>query len=67
MHLTPLDVAWRERNRIREGEGRRIVESLVHSIEAYAAEINKVYMRQPSQRLKERKKWCKPISLECSS
>jgi hypothetical protein len=40
--------------RIREGEDRRIGESLVHSIEAYAAEINKVFMPQPSQILKEK-------------
>jgi hypothetical protein len=40
--------------RIREGEDRRIGESLVHSIEAYASEINKVFMPQPSQILKEK-------------
>jgi hypothetical protein len=40
--------------RVREGEGRRIAESLVHSIEAYAAGINKAFMPQPSQILKEK-------------
>jgi hypothetical protein len=56
--------------RVREGEGTRIAESLVHSIEAYAAEINKVSMPQPSQILKEKemvqtKPWSAQIKLPC--
>jgi hypothetical protein len=61
----------KERNRIREGEGRRMTAALVHSIEAYAAEINKVHTPKATQTGRETKSWSRPppgvLKLNCDA
>jgi ribonuclease HI len=62
---------WKERNKGREGEGRRQAEALAHGIQVYAAEVQKIFKKERVGTARSVRKWEKPpngtLKLNCDA